>query len=282
MKFHDTACTKLMEASQWMIFYDQLNTKINTKQEFSFLSYLPYPLISFHRFFAGSVKPRLEYARMDYEAYLEFKRNEGIVLSVLSQLPANLKRDFNKNTFITIVLPYLMKIISSPDIKTPHEKQIIANIVNIMVTFDLQYVKERNEDGQLVFRLEPPLDRLLQFFNKNNKFGGQQQSFRQIVSHEIELAKIRKHAVNTTKTFDPKLRAKPGEYSIMEQSPIEIKPPVDFFGRPITTASKISKEGKKNKDDTSSTIWFRYNESSSTAVRTYPRVNEFLAADLYS
>ncbi|CAG8480683.1 7964_t:CDS:10 [Ambispora leptoticha] len=288
MKFHDTACIKLMEASQWMIFYDQLNTKINTRQEFSFLSYLPYPLISFHRFFAGSVKPRLEYSKIDYETSLEFKRNEGIVLSVLSHLPANLKRDLNKNTFVTLVLPYLMRIISSPDIKTtnqlllkPHEKQIIANIVNIMVTFDLQYVKERNEDGQLVFRLEPPLDRLLQFSNKSNKFGSQQQSFRQIVSHEIELAKIRKNAVNTTKTFDPKLKAKPEEYNMIEQSSIEIKPPVDFFGRPITTASKTSKEGKKDEDDATSTIWFRYNESSSTAVRTYPRVSEFLAADLY-
>lgn len=70
MIFHDVAMSKVVECGEWLAFYDQLNSKITSNFEYEVGGYMPYVLVNFHRFFAGSVRQKIEYPRKDYEVYL--------------------------------------------------------------------------------------------------------------------------------------------------------------------------------------------------------------------
>lgn len=67
MTFHDTAMSKVVENGEWLSFYDQLNTKVTANFEYEVGGYIAYALVNFHRFFAGSVRQKIEYPRKDYE-----------------------------------------------------------------------------------------------------------------------------------------------------------------------------------------------------------------------
>ena len=67
MTFHDTAMSKVVECGDWLAFFDQLNTRVSTNFEYEVGGYMAYALVAFHRFFAGSVRQKIEYPRKDYE-----------------------------------------------------------------------------------------------------------------------------------------------------------------------------------------------------------------------
>lgn len=67
MIFHDVAMSKVVENTEWLAFYDQLNFKVSANFEYEVGGYMAYALASFHRFFAGSVRQKIEYPRKDYE-----------------------------------------------------------------------------------------------------------------------------------------------------------------------------------------------------------------------
>ncbi|KAG8815262.1 hypothetical protein FRC19_001139 [Serendipita sp. 401] len=57
--------------------------------------------------------------------------------------------------------PLLNRIISPPlkpvnrQIIKPEEKVVVSRLVDIMVALDLRFVQEKQDDGVLVYRLEP-------------------------------------------------------------------------------------------------------------------------------
>lgn len=67
MIFHDVAMSKVVECGEWLGFYDQLNARITSNFEYEVGGYIPYTLVNFHRYFAGSVRQKIEYPRRDYE-----------------------------------------------------------------------------------------------------------------------------------------------------------------------------------------------------------------------
>ena len=62
------------------------------------------------------------------------------------------------------VAPYLNRIISPPlrpvnsQVIRPAEKALLARLVGVMANLELRFVQERMEEGQLVYRLDPPID----------------------------------------------------------------------------------------------------------------------------
>ena len=62
------------------------------------------------------------------------------------------------------VAPYLNRIISPPlrpvnsQVIRPAEKALLARLVSIMATLELRFMQEKTEEGQLVYRLDPPID----------------------------------------------------------------------------------------------------------------------------
>ena len=62
------------------------------------------------------------------------------------------------------VAPYLNRIISPPlrpvnsQVIRPAEKALLARLVGVMANLELRFVQEKTEEGQLVYRLDPPID----------------------------------------------------------------------------------------------------------------------------
>lgn len=60
--------------------------------------------------------------------------------------------------------PYLNRIISPPlrpvnsQVIRPAEKALLARLVGVMANLELRFVQEKTEEGQLVYRLDPPVD----------------------------------------------------------------------------------------------------------------------------
>ena len=60
--------------------------------------------------------------------------------------------------------PYLNRIIAPPlrpvnsQVIRPAEKAVLARLVALMANLELRFVQEKTEDGQLVYRLDPPVD----------------------------------------------------------------------------------------------------------------------------
>lgn len=163
MRFHDVALQKFCEMSEWFNFYDQVNYRANNKHEYEVYKYLPYPIVNFHRFFAGTCaqEHRVEYPRVDYETYASRKTFENLVDVFLAGIQPQKRRFLTKTMVIHELVPLLMHIIT-PDIKPVNqqliksaEKAQLVRLIDIMIEFGLSFIQEKTEDGQFLFKLEP-------------------------------------------------------------------------------------------------------------------------------
>jgi chromosome transmission fidelity protein 18 len=188
MIFHDVAMEKVVECTTWLEFYDKLNFKVSSNFEYEVGGYIAFVLVNFHRFFAGSVKQKIEYPRKDYEvfscfltvmlyekmfailiilfyftlkSFVNHKANESILQGMVDNLPAKVQRHVRKSNFATELLSPFLRIIS-PNLRPvnkqlikPDERVILQRLVETMIHFRITFVQEKTEDGQFVYRLEP-------------------------------------------------------------------------------------------------------------------------------
>ncbi|CAG8553174.1 3683_t:CDS:10 [Acaulospora morrowiae] len=283
LNFHDSKY-KLFQSTEWMHFYDQINYLSNSQQLFELSGYSPYPLISFYRFFAGSILPRIEYPRKDYESYVQKQANEELITSFLKGTPLNCRINMNKIKTSTEMISHLMRIVN---LKLEMEQENIqsallsntklSRVVDIMLLFNLKFT-QRMENGKLFFKIEPPIDSLILFSN-NTSMGNlpSHEKSKQLIAKEIE---VRLEDALSKKRIDhnKKRSFNMSEYDFhvdlkVSQKEKDIKKPLlDFFGRPkveseIKASSKILAIPK---------VWYTYHEGTSKAVRTKMKLRDFL------
>lgn len=118
MKFHDVALQKFCQMGEWLDFYDTIDKQIHSHFEFGLYKYLPYPIINFHRFFAGttSQEHNVQYPRVQYEVFSTKKSYENLIAIFLSGIHSAKRRYLNKDMVANELVPLLMQIIS-PDLK---------------------------------------------------------------------------------------------------------------------------------------------------------------------
>ncbi|KAG2224906.1 hypothetical protein INT45_010855 [Circinella minor] len=221
MRYHDVGCQKIVQMSDWLNFYDLINHRTNSVHEYSLYGYLPYPAVNFHRFFAGSsTQDRIEYPKMDYEQFVIKKSYENLISVFLAGVHPQRRRTLHKDMIATEIAPRLLHIMS-PDIRTvnkqlfkAHEKEMLETLVNVMIEFGLTFLQEKNEDGQFVYKLDPPLEEMLNFDGTGgliNKVLPKQYAVRQLIAQEIELEVIRRReqASRSRESGLPRARAKP-------------------------------------------------------------------------
>ncbi|KAG0333301.1 hypothetical protein BG004_000897 [Podila humilis] len=309
MTFHDTAMSKVVENGEWLRFYDLLNSKISTNFEYELGGYVGYTLVSFHRFFAGSVRQKIEYPRKDYESFVAHKANESILQGMMVNLPAKVQRHIRKTNFATEVLSPLLRILSpflrpvNKQLIKPEERQVLQRLVDVMIHFQMTFVQEKTEDGQFVYRLEPSIEKLGDFTSiglKNvltNRY-----TVRQLIAQEIEVelvrraeaakeAKLTASMVGSSSTLDSTMMA---SLSMAVNTSLDMdvekvgREAVDFFGRVITVTDKDNK-GKGNSNNSASAglslkqgkkkqtrIWYKFNEGFSNAVKAKVYISELL------
>ncbi|KFH68850.1 hypothetical protein MVEG_05654 [Podila verticillata NRRL 6337] len=300
MTFHDTAMSKVVENGEWLSFYDQLNTRVTANFEYEVGGYIAYSLVNFHRFFAGSVRQKIEYPRKDYESFVAHKANESILQGMMLNLPVKVQRYFRKTNFATELLSPLLRILSpflrpvNKQLIKPEEREVLQRLVDVMIHFQLTFVQEKTEDGQFVYRLEPSIEKLGDFSSiglKNvltNRY-----AVRQLIAQEIELEIVRRAEA----AKEAKLAASLGASSLdstmmaslsmavntsldMDKDKLE-REPVDFFGRAIVVGDKIN--GKDVAGSVAAAppkkqtrIWYKFNEGFSNAVKAKVLISELL------
>ncbi|KAI8577410.1 hypothetical protein K450DRAFT_252301 [Umbelopsis ramanniana AG] len=294
MKFHDVAGAKIVAAFDWLYFYDLINHRSNNQHQNGLYGYLPYPLVNFHRYFAGTVaqEHKVEYPKVDYENFLAKKSFTNLSNMLISGMSVHQRRNTTKENITTELLHQLLRIIS-PQLRPvnhqlikPAEKAILGRLVDIMIDFGLTFVQEKVDEGRFVYRLEPPIEQLVQFSaqSSTSKLAGQ-YSVRQMISHEIEKELLRRHegtadqeASEINQKSKTKAKAKPEE---VRPKPLEVvseKIATDFFGRAV-----VSKQCDTDMDTTTDItayqkpkVWYRFHEGFSNAVRQPLQIKHFL------
>ncbi|KAF9129908.1 hypothetical protein BGW39_003643 [Mortierella sp. 14UC] len=290
MIFHDVAMSKVVEMTEWLAFYDQLNYRVSSNFEYEVGGYMAYALASFHRFFAGSVRQKIEYPRKDYESFVAHKANESILQGMALNLPAKVQRHFRKSNFATELLSPFLRILSpflrpvNKQLIKPDERAVLMRLVDIMIHFQLTFIQEKTEDGQFLYRLEPSIEKLGDFSTiglKNvltNRY-----AVRQLIAQEIEMELVRR----TEAAKEAKMGAffgKTGQNasmltgvsaSVLPMEPeLSLKEATDFFGRAIVVpdSSHAGAGGTLSLDmmdrpKKKTRIWYKFNEGFSNAVK---------------
>lgn len=159
------------------------------------------------------------------------------------------------------------------------EKATLARLVQIMIDLGLRFVRDKTEDGQPTFKLEPPIDVFIHYDGKRaGDVATARYAVRQLVSQAVSPGAQSEGAKlmgGGTWQIDAELARRNGAATkdvlgganIKKQDPNDPdKPPVDFFGRLIevesaTSSSVVQRPAKKFR------VIYRFNEGSSSAVR---------------
>ncbi|KAJ3087234.1 Chromosome transmission fidelity protein 18 [Quaeritorhiza haematococci] len=198
--------SKIERACEWLSFYDSLSSCVNRLHAWEVAPYLPVPLIGFHQLFAGVRKPPIEYPRKDYEVYMATKTTSNILSAFVSGLDPHLQHWKNGTAIATELVPYLLRIIS-PELRgvniqliKPHERETLSRLVDVMVSFKLSYEQEKVDDGQYGYRMEPPLNKLVEGLETTSLSGPKLQQrilsttyvTKQMIAGEIQRERMRR------------------------------------------------------------------------------------------
>ncbi|KAI0273411.1 P-loop containing nucleoside triphosphate hydrolase protein [Gloeopeniophorella convolvens] len=324
---HDATFARYIKANEWLVTYDMLSGSMRAEREYGVLQYLSYALVPFFPLFQERGGPRVERPKADWEWYVKTRANEEIYKSLAKAVrTGNARstghfRDLVSEPVLHLEFAPLLNRIISPPIRPvnsqvirPEEKAILSRLVNIMVSLELRFVQERAEDGQLMYRLDPPIDVFVTYDGKRAvDIAVSRYAVRHLVAGEIDAQLIARHAeaIERTKTgksstffgssarepdergedagrdhgegmFAPAGTAgdepprKRAKAAEAAVDPAE-KPAVDFFGRPITApASKGKPASRRQSTGQTYRVSFKYKEGNSAAVRKPVKMGSFL------
>ncbi|KAJ2921092.1 hypothetical protein H1R20_g16001, partial [Candolleomyces eurysporus] len=310
LRNYDANLSRHEKGSEWLVTFDLISASMYGDADFTLAHYLPYFIIPFFPLFQ----------ERGGERHLQTtKANEEIYKTLVRGLRAAAVRhggDFRHLGGTPVVqlelAPLLNRLISPPlrpvnsQIIKPEEKAVLDRLVSIMTALELRFVRERSEEGQLSYRLDPPIDVFVTYDGKRaSDIAVSRYAVRHIVATEvdakladkendvIEKGKRGKHhffgqSTEASSTASPSKRARGDEdgdrFSHVKKArlePIDIadRPPTDFFGRsiPISNNQKskpISRKGSS--EDKTHRISYKFAEGNSAAVRKPVKVSYFL------
>ncbi|KAI0006203.1 P-loop containing nucleoside triphosphate hydrolase protein [Russula compacta] len=324
---HDATFARYKKANEWLVAYDVLSGSMRTEREYNVLQYLPYSLVSFFPLFQERGGPRVERPKADWEWHVKTRANEEIYKSLAravrtgnARLAGHFRGLVSEPVLTLEFAPLLNRIISPPirpvnsQVIRPEEKAMLSRLVNIMVSLELRYVQERAEDGQLMYKLDPPVDSFVIYDGKRAAdIAPPRYAVRHLVATEIDAQLAVRHAeaIERTKatkpsTFfgdargakdadenDPPQEESEGMFvssSAADKPPRKRiktmaadvdameKPPVDFFGRPILTPTtdKNKPVSSRKKATSAYRVSFKFKEGNAAAVRKPVKMASFL------
>ncbi|KAF8163574.1 P-loop containing nucleoside triphosphate hydrolase protein [Crassisporium funariophilum] len=307
LRQHDANLSRHEQANEWLTTYDRFSSAMYSDGEFALLQYLPYTLVPFYPLFQERGGARVERNQADWEHLQLTRSNEEIYKSFSRCLRTATVRhggDFRHLVSTPILelefAPFINRIISPPlrpvnsQVIRPQEKALMTRLVDIMAALELRFIPERAEDGQLSYRLDPPIDVFVTYDGKRpaditvSRF-----AVRQIVSGEIDAKLI-------ARDTDYVEKGKRGKHEFFGKSAridgkgkdahttsdqankrakvdIADKPPVDFFGRLITVQSASTTKAAARKNvEKKYRVTYKFLEGNSAAVRRPVKVSMFL------
>ncbi|XP_056661685.1 chromosome transmission fidelity protein 18 homolog isoform X2 [Monodelphis domestica] len=310
MKLKDSTLNSVCTAMDWLIFEDILDQAVRHGQNFQLMRYFPFLPVAFHLLFAANSVPRISYPNSQHEALNKTNQTQNLIMSLVSGVTPAARSRAAPQSLILEALCLLLDIISpklrpvSTQLYSNKEKQQLANLINIMLAYNLTYHQERTPDGMYTYKLDPNIEDVCRFPDLPARKQMTYQA-KQLIAREIELEKMRRmesavqarytsqaHEESPLATENPQEssgeKGAPGapirnhqqrlEHIMKRKTVFEEKPERDFFGREvvrkIVTPSqensgpeRDSMERRMGKAVGKSDVWFRFNEGVSNAVR---------------
>ncbi|KAH9833020.1 P-loop containing nucleoside triphosphate hydrolase protein [Rhodofomes roseus] len=308
---HDANFARYLKAAEWLTSYDVLSGEMWTEREFALAEYLPFMFVGFYPLFQERGRPKLERPKATWDHHVATTANQEIYASLARCLRSAAARNHgdyrhlaNGQILQLEFAPYLNRLISPPlnpvnrQIIRPCEKATLSRLVDIMVALELRFLRDKNDDGQLVYRLDPPIDVFVTYDGKRaSDIAISKYAVRHLVATEIDdkLAAMRsepteknkpkrsnffkQRAINAGADDDTSLPA--AKRSKQDHIGPAEKVAVDFFGRPIIASTAKASSGKEAKIASTKTVTkynvaYRFNEGNSAAVRKPIKVSAFL------
>ncbi|KAK7467394.1 Chromosome transmission fidelity protein 18 [Stygiomarasmius scandens] len=304
LRRHDPNFLRFEKANEWLMTFDYLSAAMYNEGDFALSPYLPYTLVPFYPLFQERGAPKIERNQDDWNNLQLTKTNEEIYKTLVRCLQHASTRhggDFRHlvNTPILQLefAPYINRIISPPlrpvnsQIVRPEERAVMNRLVDIMSTLEFRFVQERGDDGQLAYRLDPPVDVFMTYDGKRAAdVTISRYAVRHLVAGEVDARisvrqgdfvvkdkptkqkganKALKDADENEDSLSPSKRTKT-DVAI----DIADRPPTDFFGRPINTSVNLG--GTRSGFAKKYFVTYRYKEGNSAAVRKPVKMSAFL------
>ncbi|PPQ67464.1 hypothetical protein CVT24_011521 [Panaeolus cyanescens] len=304
LRRHDATLARHEKANEWLSTYDRFSSAMYTDGDFALQPYLSYTLVPFHPLFKERGGEKVERNQTEWEHLQVTKTNEEIYKSLSGCLRTATSRscgDFRHLVSSPILqvefAPYINRIISPPlrpvnsQIIRPQEKTLMNRLVDIMAALDLRFVQERTEDGQLSYRLDPPLDVFVTYDGKRAPdISVSRYAVRHLVAGESKIdAKI------SARDTDIVEKGKQGKHHFFgngsrqkganegpvggvrpEGQDIADLPPTDFFGRLITVPTVASLKASNKIIEKPYRVSYKFLEGNSAAVRKPIKVGAFM------
>ncbi|KAF8211876.1 P-loop containing nucleoside triphosphate hydrolase protein [Mycena galopus ATCC 62051] len=317
---HDANFSRYEKANEWLVTFDLLSAAMYSDGDFALSQYLPYTLVAFYPLFKERGGQRVERSQTDWECTVQTRANEEIYKSLSRCLQTASTRNGGdyRHLVSTPILqlefaPYINRIISPPlrpvnsQVIKPEERALLLRLVDIMSTLELQFFQERAEDGQLTYRLDPPIDVFVTYDGKRAAdIAVSRYAVRHLVAGEIEAqmisrkvdvverAKRGKHeffgkssaktagdgdALSSPIKAPPDASDPPNKRARTEAEVVDIadKPPTDFFGRLITVPSlSTTKAAERKNVEKKYRVTYKFKEGNSAAVRKPIKMKAFM------
>lgn len=260
----DGGWKRYRQVHDWLHFGQSISARAWSYGNFELLGFMPWTFVCWHLLFAHVGNALPEYPKVDYENHLKTSAFNEIASQIVGNLPANVRSQFNRHSVITELGPSLMRILT-PDLRPinnqlsrAEDKQLFGSLISIMTSLNVKFVQDKISDeeaaatgqsaGQLVYKLDPPLDIFTQFEGKRAKeIGPSRFAVRQLVAREMERQLLRRNAGveggeddagSTSKSATAIYRSKGASADVARDSiKNKEKIAVDFFGRPIVQKS---------------------------------------------
>jgi chromosome transmission fidelity protein 18 len=131
--------------------------------------------------------------------YLKRTAHQEIADTLRNSLPLGIKELFTGPNIVSELAPLLMRVLT-PDLKPVNQQLIrsedrlaLKKLVKIMLDLNLTFVQDKNEDGQIVYKLDPPMDVFVHYEGKRaSDVPPARFNLRQLISRELEAEALRR------------------------------------------------------------------------------------------
>ncbi|KAJ2080854.1 Chromosome transmission fidelity protein 18 [Coemansia sp. RSA 988] len=289
--FRDLTHTRLARlCADWLVFHDQIDatTRRNPATVAALTNYQAYAILAVHRTCStpfGLSRDAFEYPQAD-AALSQGRQAATVALQALVGGAKCVRTQAGLTVSLAAMeLADYMTRILAPRLTTANrhllkepESTRLRRLVEIMSTWSVALVQNRDGDGRLAYCLDPPVDRLVAFRDRRltNAPVPIRYSVRQLIFQE--LARVRAASTeeaeataagHSKQEYLRQLRAGPQPASARPAPAVT----TDFFGRPRAAASSSD---EANLPLQPSHTWFSFVEGFSNAVRKPTTMRELL------
>jgi len=307
--FKNIGMERAIDGTEWFCHYDMIHQEVMHSQNYSIMGHLNFPLVKCHFLYCVPGRVKISFPTQAQDLRKKIQNTINVLESITNEMVPRTRAFSPTSVLVRDLLPFLMTLVQpvlrpiNTQLYSVKEKADLKNLVNIHIAYNINYQQERNLEGQYDYRMDPDVETVVSFPGVARPV---QLSYaaKQLISHEIELEKMRRmDAVNASIATpiepSPDNSATPGKrlpgltkkHSAENCAPstpshlqkltpkqivIKERQATDFFGRVIKKSEvRVSNEVTKN-DIVKTDIWFKFKEGYSNAVRRNVRMKDFL------